>query len=845
MKNLILLCLCINVLHIGVNAQCETGGLEREAIGVIGNDHRVNNAFSYGMISYQSHADNYYYASPDEPLFYLGFGKSLWAAAKDMSGELMMSANTFPQLSQHDFIPGPLNSETGEPFNLPCQTFNRVWVIREIDVFVMRTLFDQDNLTIDDIATDILEWPARGNPHLGVAALDRDLAPFFDFNGDGTYDPLVGDYPLALEESPTFIPHQFSFLIYNDRSANLQTQGRSIGLEIMQTNFVVNCTEESPSEDGVFTRLTYNYLGLEPLSELKLAIWEDNDMACNQNDYTGCDLELNCSYFYNESGETWRDECHDPDVPDNNGAIRTSVFLNHSIKTFRHWFLFGVGNPIVPTIDPTGPQEFYNYMTGLWRDETPLSPGGSGYDPAATETTLFSFPNRPTDNDGWSMQTAGIEIPIDIRAVTLLVDETDVQPGATGHIDMVDHFLYDPTTKRLDVFEQWPEVVNNLKEEFEMMRNGEFSCGLGLELCLADCVWPGDVNRDATVDGKDIIAAGVLAGFDIDDGIARGLQSSDWFGFNSENWSISLGGVNAKNGDVNGSGRINEADLQDLTENFGNIRSGYVPIDRVLNESIDPQGLRVELEVDTVNLENATLFDRIVNTDVTLGDENNAISGSLHGLSFDMQFDTNLVVPFVKIDEIVSPLFNFAFGDMTNAIRVGNELLGNDNIQYGFTNLEGNEVTIGGPLANQNLFIKDNARTANPDGIDTLMIRFFNVCGVDSEGNSVDIGVITDTLIIMGLEFDPNVVSDTQDLEALGTTISIYPNPADNDLFVSISNPIEGVVRIIDMQGQRIHQQPINNQEQIRLDVGYLTSGLYILQVVDDSGKMATKKFVK
>ena len=189
--------------------------------------------------------------------------------------------------------------------------------------------------------------------------------------------------------------------------------------------------------------------------------------------------------------------------------------------------------------------------------------------------------------------------------------------------------------------------------------------------------------------------------------------------------------------------------------------------------------------------------------------------------------------------------FNFAFGDMTNAIRVGNELLGNDNIQYGFTNLEGNEVTIGGPLANQNLFIKDNARTANPDGIDTLMIRFFNVCGVDSEGNSVDIGVITDTLIIMGLEFDPNVVSDTQDLEALGTTISIYPNPADNDLFVSISNPIEGAVRIIDMQGQRIHQQPINNQEQIRLDVGYLTSGLYILQVVDDSGKMATKKFVK
>ena len=845
MKNLILSILCIVVLHSGVIAQCETGGLEREAIGVIGNDHRVNNAFSYGMISYQSHADNYYYASPDEPLFYLGFGKSLWAAAKDMSGELMMSANTFPQLSVHDFIPGPLNSETGEPFDLPCDVFNRVWVVREIDVFLMRTLFEENNLTIDDISTDILEWPARGNPHLGQATMDRDLAPFFDLNGDNVYNPLDGDYPLALAESPTFIPHQFSFLIYNDRTQNFQTFGESMGLEIMQTNFVVNCTEDSPAEDGVFTRLTYNYFGLEPLSELKLAIWEDNDMACNQNDYVGCDLDLNCSYFYNESGETWRDECHDPDVPDDNGAIRTSVFLNHSIKSFRNWFLLGIGNPIVPAIDPTGAQEYYRYMTGLWRDETPLSPGGNGYDPSSTETTLFAYPNRPTDSDGWSMQTAGIEIPIDTRSLSVLVDETNVQPGASGTIDMVDHFLYDPSTDRLEVFEQWPDLMNDLKEEFEMMKRGEFNCGIQLEQCLQDCVWPGDVNRDATVNGKDIISAGVLAGLDINDGIPRGLQTSDWFGFNADDWAVSLGGVNAKNGDVNGSGTINGADLEDLTENFGNIREGYVPVDRVLNQTIDPQGLRVQLEEETVDLEGATLFDRIINTDIILGDQDNAISSSLHGLSFDMQFDTNLVVPFVKVDEIVSPLFDFAFADMTNAVRDGNALLGNDNIQYGFTQLEGDEVTIGGVLANQNLFVKDDARTANPDGIDTLRIRFFNVCGVDSEGNPVNIGVVTDTLIITGLIFDPAVVSSTVDVDELDTTIKLYPNPVGEELFVTFSAPMAGTLSIVNIQGQKLYQQRLSQESQLRVDVNDLSAGVYIVQFTDEIGRIITAKFVK
>ncbi len=46
----------------------------------------------------------------------------------------------------------------------------------------------------------ILEWPANGNPFAkgagGVAlVVNHDLAPFVDVNGDGKYNPLLGDYP--------------------------------------------------------------------------------------------------------------------------------------------------------------------------------------------------------------------------------------------------------------------------------------------------------------------------------------------------------------------------------------------------------------------------------------------------------------------------------------------------------------------------------------------------------------------------------------------------------------------------------------------------------------------------
>lgn len=844
MKKLLLIVAITACTSLLLLSQCESGTNATQVFGEIANDHRHNNAFTYGMISYQIHDDNYYYDSPENPVFYLGYGKALWASALDASGNLLMSANTYPQEGQTDFLPGPLDSETGEPEKDGCSTYNRVWIVREIDLFLMRTLFEQGALTTQDIPRDILEWPAKGNPNLDNLVSERDIAPFFDNNVDGNYNPLDGDYPLALEESPDFIPHEFSFIVYNDRGSNAITRGTSIGLEIHQTNYLVNCLNESEAEKTVFTRLKYNYYGRDQLSELKLALFEDNDMACNQNDYAGCDLELNCSYFYNESGETFQDECHDPDVPNNNGAIRSTVFLNQELKTFKHWFLLGIGDTLAPGIDPSGPLEFSNYMNGLWRDGTPMTPVGLGYDPSATETTPFAYADRPTDADGWSMQTAALNIPLDVRTLSLLVDERDVQPGATGIIDLADHFLYDPSVKRLDVFEQWTDVINSLKSDFDAMKDGSFDCGNGLEFCAVDCVWPGDANNDAVVNGKDILTVGILAGLDPQGGVPRGLLSTEWFGFNSDDWSFSLGGLNAKNGDVNGSGTINISDLEGLIDNYGNTRAGYNPRQRVLTEVEDAQGLGVAFEVDTVFLETAQLFDRIVNTEISIGDEDGALEEPLYGLSFDMQFDTNLVTPFVRVDNIQSSLFEFGYGDMPAGERDENLLVGDDNIQYAFTQVSGEEAELGGSLVTQNLIVKETARTANPDGIDTLVVRFFNVCAINAMGDPVELGVMMDTLIITGLEFDPSVISSTDDL--VGTIpVELYPNPVIDQLNVSLPDAVSGRVDIYDLSGARVMTDIISDQKVWAMDASGLTEGMYVFRLVTREGEVAVKKFLR
>jgi len=115
----ILLLIFVSALSFVAIAQCPNFRLEKEVWGTISNNYRANSAFTYGMISYQSHEDNFYYDSPEDSLFYLGYGKGLWVAAKDAAGTLSISANEFAAVNNNDFIPGPLDRTTG----LPMDTF--------------------------------------------------------------------------------------------------------------------------------------------------------------------------------------------------------------------------------------------------------------------------------------------------------------------------------------------------------------------------------------------------------------------------------------------------------------------------------------------------------------------------------------------------------------------------------------------------------------------------------------------------------------------------------------------------------------------------------------------------
>ena len=85
------------------------------------------------------------------------------------------------------------------------------------------------------------------------------------------------------------------------------------------------------------------------------------------------------------------------------GSGQQDTLIELGMTSFTYQNNGGVGTPPPATTDPTIDTEFYNVLRGLWRDGTAVTFGGSGFDPASTDTVQFTFPDVPSDVNGWSM----------------------------------------------------------------------------------------------------------------------------------------------------------------------------------------------------------------------------------------------------------------------------------------------------------------------------------------------------------------------------------------------------------------------------------------------------------
>ena len=836
-----LILLIFSVLYVYGQPIC-TPDLERS--NILSNDFRSSTISSLSNLYFEGDvADPFYNGDGTTKLFDLGFARGVWAGGIDPAGNLKLAASGYGTATGgSDFIPGPIIQ--GIPEADLCDFYRRVWTI---DNFVLASFIDQHasgQIELEDIPLDILEWPANGNPHIDIFAPDYDMAPFFDNDQDGIYDPMAGDYPVPLIENPLFIPDQFRFFVFNDLTIHNESQADPLAMEFHVIDYVVNCIDNQASETSIFTRLKYIYKGVEPVFDFRIGIWDDTDLGCFEDDYVGSLPDLNTNFVYNSNGLDIGVCPGITQIPEEYGVVRSLTLLNTDLEGFLHYYNAGVGVPPRGQTDPIVGFDYYNYLDGKWLDGTEMTIGGTGLNPGSLDTTAFAFSDSPLSISGWSMQA--INAPLqDLRTISSFNSQSVLTPGETAVVDFVDYVILNDDQNRLDIFENYMDNINILQQEFAAIQAGTFNCGELPEPCQEDCVWPGDVDDDGIVTGKDLVILGQHLGQGGGNGPARATLSSEWFSFESADWNESLlDGSNAKFADVDGSGEISNEDFVRADNNLGETRIGFYPED-LLEENQNGDILTLQLfpgSKDSIDLSNATFFDRFLQYSLEFGVPNQDLEEPIHGLSFAVRFDTSLVTlrgfPGVSNSDFQEAGFNSEPWE-----EIDNIQFGDNKLDVYFSNLNGENITSSQRLTTLDLYLKEDAKTNNPDERDTLIVKLYNVYGVNAAGDELNFGAQYDTIIFTNLIFDPNVISSNKIIQE-EKTFTLSPNPTNDYINIKLNELTSGQLTIYSMQGEKIDFHKIANQNQARISVHTLDAGLYIL-TLDDGHNTSSVKFVK
>ncbi|HHZ64812.1 MAG TPA: hypothetical protein EYN38_01880 [Flavobacteriales bacterium] len=387
------------------------------------------------------------YEVPKNSLKHSMFLSSLWLGGTDVNQQLRIAAQRY-RGGGVDFWTGPLDtSGTAEITPDVCAEWDKHFIItrQEVDEFVA-WFNEPDAFPAYVIPNSILDWPAHGDVSKGQSYY---MAPFYDQDGDGFYDPYNGDYPyydLKNEEcnrsrdrvSKLFGDITFWFVFNDKGNLHKETEGDAIGLEVQAQEFAFATNDEI--NNMTFTNYRIINRSTFTLINTYFGTNFDPDLGDAQDDYVGCDVKRGLGYCYNGkavdgTGATWHyglnppaigvdffeGPFQDPDGADNPADSACNAFINGSINGLNfgdgevdneRWGMRrlvyycnqGQGCNFGVQGDPSIAVHYYAYLRGYWKDGTRMVYGGNGHVGNCTscEYADFMFPgakSNPTQTD--------------------------------------------------------------------------------------------------------------------------------------------------------------------------------------------------------------------------------------------------------------------------------------------------------------------------------------------------------------------------------------------------------------------------------------------------------------
>ncbi|MBQ9417897.1 MAG: T9SS type A sorting domain-containing protein [Bacteroidales bacterium] len=394
--------------------------------------------YQFGTLSYDGRAGNNYRFSDlgNQSTIYatalwVGSHDSLSYSAPNYSDTVSVAADRFFYNGLSDYFPGPLRIADATTDLQTTLDFNRVWHLTREMIDYHLAHFRDPGYTP---APDILTWP--GNGPEGYAT---QLAPYFDADSDGVYNPLKGDYPLIRGD-------ECVFSIFNDAfGLHGESQGRTLGIEVHAMTYAFHEPTDTALWNSVFVHYDIYNRSAADHPNTYFGAWTDFDLGNAMDDYIGCDVARGFFYAYNGNEQDLPGEGCFMGVPPAQGcAILGGASLPadgkdnpaFTIDDFSGFTLsdplgnmginglhFGDGiadnermgmtsfvyyNNSVSgyNSEPSRSTDYYNYMCALWKNNQHIKYGGDGLGTGTTSLSArFMFPG---DSDPWHWGTDGI-----------------------------------------------------------------------------------------------------------------------------------------------------------------------------------------------------------------------------------------------------------------------------------------------------------------------------------------------------------------------------------------------------------------------------------------------------
>jgi hypothetical protein len=334
------------------------------------------------------------------------FTGNLWIGGYDAGSQLHMAAQTYRQ-SGTDFWTGPLDTTTADIQSSVSNStqWNRVWKINKstIDSFKLG-LFTQT-------PSSITNWPGNGNAINNQAHL---LAPYFDNDGNGNYNPSGGDYPVIRGD-------QAVYFIYNDHEQGMlhleAKGGLPLGVEVHGMAYAFKNTSDSALNNAIFIQYRMINRSQNQYNNCYVAMWCDLDIGYYGDDYVGCDVTRQSFFGYNADAV---DGTGSPGEYGNDLGAQAVVFLNgitadalngkdddkdcivdnvceSALMSSFHFY----NNDASMIGNPDSARHFYQYMTARWKDNTPVTYGGDGYNTG--QPCNYMYPGSSDLAYGWGL----------------------------------------------------------------------------------------------------------------------------------------------------------------------------------------------------------------------------------------------------------------------------------------------------------------------------------------------------------------------------------------------------------------------------------------------------------